>query len=73
MMSVVAVLESAGLAGVRPGLSHCCFVLPAVRVCDAADLVGNEEGGVVCVWGMAVSGWDSGDIVGRWLAAVQMG
>jgi len=34
--------------------------------------VENEEGGAVFVWGMAVSCWDTGDIVGRRLAAVQL-
>ncbi|MGH9231330.1 MAG: putative transposase [Acidimicrobiales bacterium] len=39
---------------------------------DGADLVENDEGGAVFVWGMAVSCWDSGDIVARRLAAVQL-
>ncbi|MEW6296075.1 MAG: putative transposase [Candidatus Diapherotrites archaeon] len=39
---------------------------------DAADLVENDEGGAVFVWGMAVSCWDAGDVVGRRLAAVQL-
>jgi transposase len=43
-----------------------------VRVSDAVALVENDEGGAVFVWGMAVSCWDAGDIVGRRLAAVQL-
>lgn len=43
-----------------------------MRVSDAADVVENAEGGAVFVWGMAVSCWDSGDVVGRRLAAVQL-
>jgi len=41
-------------------------------VSDAADLFENDEGGAVFVWGMAVSCWDPGDVVGRRLAAVQL-
>ncbi|MGI8806309.1 MAG: helix-turn-helix domain-containing protein [Acidimicrobiales bacterium] len=44
----------------------------SVRVSDSADLIENDEGGAVFVWGMAVSCWDTGDIVARRLAAVQL-
>ncbi|MDP9386363.1 MAG: helix-turn-helix domain-containing protein, partial [Actinomycetota bacterium] len=43
-----------------------------MRVSDAADLIENDEGGAVFVWGMAASCWDHGDIVARRLAAVQL-
>jgi transposase len=35
------------------------------------DLVENDEGGAVFVWGAATWCWDAGDVVGRRLAAVQ--
>lgn len=44
----------------------------SVRVSDAADLVENDEGGAVFLWGMASWCWDAGDVVGRRLAAVQL-
>ena len=72
MMSGVAVLVGAGLAGVRRGQPLPLRPAGSVRVSDAADLVENDEGGAVFVWGMAVSCWDTGDIVGRRLAAVQL-
>src|SRR5579859_4732561 len=72
MMSVVAVLEGAGLAGVRRGQPLPLRPAGSVGVSDAADLVENDEGGAVFVWGMAVSCWERGDIVGRRLAAVQL-
>jgi hypothetical protein len=72
MMSSAAVLVGAGLAGVRRGQPLPLHPAGSVRVSDAADLVENVEGGAVFVWGMAVSCWDAGDIVGRRLAAVQL-
>jgi hypothetical protein len=44
----------------------------SVRVSDAADLVENDEGGAVFLWGMAAWCWDAGDVVGRRLCAVQL-
>ena len=72
MMSSVAVLLGAGLAGVRRGQPLPLRPAGSVRVSAAADLIENDEGGAVFVWGMAVSCWDAGDVVGRRLAAVQL-
>lgn len=72
MMSGSAVLVGAGLAGVRRGQPLPLRPAGSVQVSAAVSLVENDEGGAVFVWGMAVSCWDSGDIVGRRLAAVQL-
>jgi transposase len=72
MMSGVGVLVGAGLVGVRRGQPLPLRPAGSVRVSDAADVVENDEGGAVFVWGMAVSCWDAGDVVGRRLAAVQL-
>ena len=72
MMSGAAVLRDAGLAGVRRGQPLPLRPAGSVQVSAAASVVENDEGGAVFVWGMAVSCWDSGDIVGRRLAAVQL-
>jgi Transposase protein/Helix-turn-helix domain len=72
MMSGAAVLVGAGLASVRRGQPLPLRPAGSVRVSVGADLVENDEGGAVFVWGMAVSCWDAGDIVGRRLAAVQL-
>jgi len=72
MMSSAAVLVGAGLASVRRGQPLPLRPAGSVRVSDGADLIENDEGGAVFVWGMAVSCWDAGDIVGRRLAAVQL-
>lgn len=72
MMSGAAVLVGAGLAGVRRGQPLPLRPAGSVQVSAAASLVENDEGGAVFVWGMAVSCWDTGDIVGRRLAAVQL-
>lgn len=72
MMSGSAVLVSAGLGAVRRGQPLPLHPAGSVRVSDAADLVENDEGGAVFVWGMAVSCWDAGDVVTRRLAAVQL-
>lgn len=72
MMSGAAVLVGAGLAGVRRGQPLPLRPAGSVQVSAAASLVETDEGGAVFVWGMAVSCWDTGDIVGRRLAAVQL-
>lgn len=72
MMSGAAVLVGAGLAGVRRGQPLPLRPAGSVLVSAAVSLVENDEGGAVFVWGMAVSCWDTGDIVGRRLAAVQL-
>lgn len=72
MMSSTAVLVGAGLASVRRGQPLPLHPAGSVRVSAAADLIENDEGGAVFVWGMAVSCWDAGDVVGRRLAAVQL-
>lgn len=72
MMSSAAVLVGAGLASVRRGQPLPLRPAGSVRVSDCADLIENDEGGAVFVWGMAVSCWDAGDVVGRRLAAVQL-
>jgi len=41
-------------------------------VADGVDLVENEAGGVVVLWGMPTWCWEAGDVVGRRLAAVQL-
>jgi hypothetical protein len=72
MVSGAAVLVGAGLAGVRRGQPLPLRPAGSVRVSDSADLLENDEGGAVFVWGVAVSCWDAGDVVGRRLAAVQL-
>src|SRR5437764_1828125 len=72
MMAGAAALVGAGLASVRRGQPLPLRPAGSVRVSAGADLVENDEGGAVFVWGMAVSCWDAGDIVGRRLAAVQL-
>jgi len=72
MMSGAAVLVGAGLASVRRGQPLPLRPAGSVQVSAAVSLVENDEGGAVFVWGMAVSCWDTGDIVGRRLAAVQL-
>ena len=44
----------------------------SVRVADGVDLVENDAGGVVVLWGMATWCWEPGDVVGRRLAVVQL-
>jgi prepilin-type processing-associated H-X9-DG protein len=44
----------------------------SVEVGQGVGLWETDEGGSVFVWGMAVSVWDGGDVVGRRLAAVQL-
>lgn len=44
----------------------------SVRVGDGVDLVENDRGGVVALWGMATWCWEPGDVVGRRLAVVQL-
>ena len=39
---------------------------------DGVDLVENDAGGVVVLWGMPTWCWEPGDVVGRRLAAVQL-
>ena len=39
---------------------------------DGVDLVENEAGGVVVLWGLPTWCWEAGDVVGRRLAAVQL-
>jgi transposase len=41
-------------------------------VADGVDLVENDAGGVVVLWGMPTWCWEPGDVVGRRLAAVQL-
>ncbi|HVM14235.1 MAG TPA: helix-turn-helix domain-containing protein [Egibacteraceae bacterium] len=72
MMSGAEVLVGAGLSGVRRGQPLPLRPAGSVQVSAAVSLVENDEGGAVFVWGMAVSCWDTGDIVGRRLAAVQL-
>ena len=43
-----------------------------LRVADGVDLVENEMGGVVVLWGMPTWCWEAGDVVGRRLAVVQL-
>lgn len=72
MMSGAAVLVGAGLAGVRRGQPLPLRPAGSVQVSAGVSLIENDGGGAVFVWGMAVSCWDTGDIVGRRLAAVQL-
>lgn len=44
----------------------------SVRVADGVDLVENELGGVVALWGMATWCWEPDDVVARRLAIVQL-
>lgn len=44
----------------------------SVRVADGVDLVENEHGGVVALWGMLTWCWEPADVIGRRLAAVQL-
>jgi len=44
----------------------------SLRVADGVDLVENEMGGVVVLWGMPTWCWEAGDVVGRRLAVVQL-
>src|SRR5437764_1421147 len=60
MMSGAAVLVGAGLASVRRGQPLPLRPAGSVRVSAGADLVENDEGGAVFLWGMAVSCWDAG-------------
>lgn len=39
---------------------------------DGVDLVENDHGGVVALWGMLTWCWDAGDVVARRLAIVQL-
>lgn len=39
---------------------------------DGVDLVENDHGGVVALWGMLTWCWDDGDVIGRRLAIVQL-
>jgi len=73
MVAALEVLVGAGLVPVRRGQPLPLRPAGSARVSDAADLVENDEGGAVFVWGMATSCWDSGDIVARRWAAVQLG
>jgi prepilin-type processing-associated H-X9-DG protein len=41
-------------------------------VSAAVDLVENDEGGAVFIWGMAAACWDAGDVAARRFAAVQL-
>lgn len=72
MMSGAAVLVGAGLAGVRRGQPLPLCPAGSVQVSAGVALTENDDGGAVFVWGMAVSCWDTGDVVGRRLAAVQL-
>lgn len=73
MVAAAEVLVGAGLVAVRRGQPLPLRPAGSLRVSDAADLIENDEGGAVFVWGMAASCWDSGDIVARRWAAVQLG
>lgn len=44
----------------------------SVRVADGVDLIENDLGGVVALWGMLTWCWEPGDVVGRRLAVVQL-
>jgi len=44
----------------------------SVRVADGVDLVENDQGGVVALWGMLTWCWEPTDVVARRLAVVQL-
>ena len=44
----------------------------SVRVADGVDLIENDLGGGVALWGMLTWCWEPGDVVGRRLAVVQL-
>ena len=44
----------------------------SVRVSDGVDLLENDQGGVVALWGMLSWCWEPADVVGRRLAVVQL-
>ncbi len=66
------VLGCAGLGPVRRGRPLPLHPAGSVRVADGVDLVENELGGVVALWGMATWCWEPGDVVARRLAIVQL-
>ena len=63
-MAAVATLRKGSPLPMAPGGAE--EVAPGVWLCEGG------EGGSVFVWGMAVSVWDTTDVVGRRLAAVQL-
>ena len=71
-VAIDEVLKCAGLAPVRKGQPLPLHPAGSVMVADGVDLVENELGGVVALWGMASWCWDAGDVVGRRLAVVQI-
>jgi len=71
-VAVTEVLRSAGLVPVRRGRPLPLHPAGSVRVAGGVDLVENELGGVVALWGMPTWCWGPGDVVGRRLAVVQL-
>jgi hypothetical protein len=67
-----AVLEQAGLGSVRKGQPLPLHPAGSITISNGIDLIENDEGGVVFLHGMATWCWDSGDQVGRRLAAVSL-
>lgn len=62
----------AGLGPVRSGRPLPLHPAGSVRVADGVDLVENDHGGVVALWGMLTWCWEPSDVVARRLAIVQL-
>jgi len=67
---MLGVLEAAGLGLVRMGRPLPLHPAGSVRVADGVDLLENDQGGVVALWGMLTWCWEPGDVVARRLAVV---
>ncbi|MGI8808728.1 MAG: putative transposase, partial [Acidimicrobiales bacterium] len=71
-MSIAAVLDGAGMGGMRRGQQLPLAPAGSVAVAPGVDLLEVAEGGVVFVWGRATWCWEPGDATARRLAAVQL-
>src|SRR6266853_4879176 len=71
-MAVAAILDRAGLGCVGKGQLLPLHPAGSRTINAGVDLVENDQGGVVFLWGMAAWCWDAADVVGRRLAAVSL-